>query len=123
MLPQRSDGGRAREAKSPGKQSAQPRINHPGSQGRGWPGGMKPLRRRCEAVGFRKKARERKGVREIDPRSTGRRKALKGKAHERWRLEYASEVPGADAAERVAKPCGWDFRWDGQLLPDALERE
>jgi hypothetical protein len=37
-------------------------------------------------------------------------KALKGKAHERWKLKDASKVRGADSIERVAKPCGWDFR-------------
>jgi len=40
-------------------------------------------------------------------RSPERRKALKGKAQERWRLKEASEGVGAEMlVERVAKPCG-----------------
>jgi hypothetical protein len=38
----------------------------------------------------------------IEPRE--KRKALKGKPHERWGLKKASKGFGADAAERVAKP-------------------
>jgi hypothetical protein len=45
-----------------------------------------------------------------DPITGEELKALKGKAHERWKLKDASKVRGADSIERVAKPCGWDFR-------------
>jgi len=49
-------------------------------------------------------------VRNDDPITGEELKALKGKAHERWKLKDASKVRGADSIERVAKPCGWDFR-------------
>lgn len=36
-------------------------------------------------------------------------KALKGEAHERWKLKEASKVRRTDVAERVAKPWERNF--------------
>jgi hypothetical protein len=84
-----------------------------GEEGRGFPGGIKPLKRRYEALtGLVGKRRSGWG-RETFLRSPGRRKALKGKAQERWELKEALEGAKAQSAERVAKPCGRRLRETG----------
>jgi hypothetical protein len=62
----------------------------------GFDRGIKPLRRR--------KARKRKGNEETFSRSRSRKKALKGKTHERWELKNVSKVKRAQTAKKVAKP-------------------
>jgi hypothetical protein len=58
-------------------------------EGHGFSGGIKPLERRCEAVEVLQGSAGAEGVRETGHRSPGRRKALKGKARERWGLREA----------------------------------
>jgi hypothetical protein len=53
--------------------------------------------------------------RETFLRSSGRRKALKGEAQERWELKEALEGAKAQSAERVAKPCGRRLRETGHV--------
>lgn len=80
-------------------------------KGYGFSGGNKPLRRRCKAAEVMQgSARAESVVGNDDPITGEELKALKGKAHERWKLKDASKVRGADSIERVAKPWGWDFR-------------
>jgi hypothetical protein len=67
-------------------------TNTPEGREHGFPSGRKPLERRVEAGRFLRKAPERKLEIERSKRSLGRRKALKGKAQERWRLKETSEV-------------------------------
>jgi len=66
---------------------------------------MKPLKRRCEVERFYKQAQEWKEEAVTLLRSSGRRKALKGEAHERWRLKKAFKGRGVKFyVTRVAKP-------------------
>jgi hypothetical protein len=52
-----------------------------------------------------------------------RRKALKGEAHERWRLKEASKEEGAEPhVKRVAKPFGVASRGQGNAFGTRLER-
>lgn len=69
-------GGQAQESNGP-----RPDVkNRVASKGNGFPDGMNPLKRRCEALtGFTRKRKSGWG-RETFRRSSGRRKALKGKA-------------------------------------------
>jgi hypothetical protein len=98
-----------------------PRINTPGREkGDGFPGGIKPLKRQCEAERFCGKAQERKGRRKRRPDHPGGEKALKGEAHERWRLKEISKGVGAERhVKRVAKPSRRDFPRAGQSFRDA----
>jgi hypothetical protein len=80
-------------------------------KGYGFSGGNKPLRRRCKAAEVMQGSARAEGAVGNDGPITGEElKALKGKAHERWKLKDTSKVRGSDSTERVAKPCGWDFR-------------
>jgi hypothetical protein len=80
-------------------------------KGYGFSGGNKPLRRRCKAAEVMQGSARAEVVVGNDGSTTGEElKALKGRAHERWKLKDASKGRGADSIERVAKPCGWDFR-------------
>jgi hypothetical protein len=72
-------------------------------------GERKSLKRALEAVEVFKVSAGAKGTFERAYRSSERKKALKGKAQECWGLKEASEDAGANTAERVAKPWGWDF--------------
>jgi hypothetical protein len=76
---------------SPGEHAAPPRPNPTGSEEYGFSRGMKPLGRRSEAEKFRKKARKRKGRKETPSRSRKRKKALKGKTQECWKLKEVSK--------------------------------
>jgi hypothetical protein len=67
--------------------------------------GIKPLKRRCEAERSHKKAQEWKEEAVTLLRPSGRSKALKGEAQERWELRDASK--GYEVTlyvKRVAKP-------------------
>jgi hypothetical protein len=101
-----SAAGEPERSESPREQEPLTRVNPPGgTKGDGFPGGIKPLKRRCKAeVVLRKSAGAERGE-ETLPRSPGRSKALKGEAHERWGLKEASKELGVDRhAMRVAKP-------------------
>jgi hypothetical protein len=52
---------------------------------------MKPLGRRSEAERFRREARKRKGRKETFSRSRKKKKALKGKTQECWKLKEVSK--------------------------------
>ena len=96
-LPVGVSGGRAREVGKPRRATPLPRINTPGrEQGDGFPGGIEPLKRQCEAERFCGKAQERKGRRKRRPDHPGGEKALKGEAHERWRLKEISKEVEAE---------------------------
>jgi len=67
--------------------------------------GIKPLKRRCEVERSYKKAQEWREEAVTLLRPSGRRKALKGEAQERWRLRDASEeCVVMFYVMRVAKP-------------------
>jgi len=88
-----------------------------GSEGDGFLGGSKPLKRRYEAERFCGKAHERIGRRKRRSDRPGGDKALKGEAHERWRLKEASKDAGTRRrVERVAKPLGVTFREHGNAF-------
>jgi hypothetical protein len=92
MLPQSISAEREPERSiSPGEQTAPPRPNSPRSKECGFFCGIKPLRRRSKALWFWKKTRKWKGKEEILFRPRERRKALKGKAQERWKLKEVSK--------------------------------
>lgn len=66
---------------------------------------MKSLKHRCEVERFYKKVQERREVEVTLLRSSERSKALKGEAHERWKLKEVSKGSGASFyIQRVAKP-------------------
>jgi len=103
-LASKSEGGRkgretrslARRRECPRDRKAQesksarlPTKHREGAKGYGWLGGIKPSRRRYKATRFCRKARGRREERESALRSSSRRKALKGEAHERWELKDA----------------------------------
>jgi len=98
--------GEPERSESPREHQPPTRANPPGGrQGDGFSGGIKPLKRRCMAVEVLWKSAGAAGGGETRPRSAGRRKALKGEAHERWRLKQVSKELGVDRhARRVAKP-------------------
>jgi len=98
--------GEPERSESPGEHAPPSRTNPPGgNQGDGFSGGGKPLKRRCKAVRFRRKAQERKEERKLHLDHPRGEKALKGEAHERWRLKEASKGNGARRhVMRVAKP-------------------
>jgi len=100
-----SAAGEPERSQSPREQEPPTRANPPGgTKGDGFPGGSKPLKRRYEAEGVSWKSAGAERGEETLPRSPGRRKALKGEAHERWRLKNASKGLGMRHAMRVAKP-------------------
>jgi len=71
----------------------------------GFLGGIKPLKRRCEVERSYKKAQEWREEEVTLLRPSGRSKALKGEAQERWRLRDASEEYVVTFyVQRVAKP-------------------
>jgi hypothetical protein len=104
--------------------SALPRVNRSGAP-KGAAGSTGSNRWGADARPgrFCRKARERRGVGETRSRSSGRKKALKGEAHERWELKDVPEGSGADATERVDKPWGWDRQPARQRRSAAFERE
>jgi hypothetical protein len=56
------DEGEPERSKGPGEQGPRPGVNTRGARkGYGFSGGMKPLKRRCEVVRFRREAQERRG--------------------------------------------------------------
>jgi hypothetical protein len=66
---------------------------------------MKSLKHRCKVARFYKKMQERREVEVTLLRSSGRSKALKGEAQERWKLKEVSKGSGANFyIQRVAKP-------------------
>jgi hypothetical protein len=89
------------------------------AKGYGFHGGIKPSERRFKAEKVLEgSARAERGPERV-PGSPWRRNALKGEAQECRGLKEASRGTGADTAERVAKPCGRDFRGAGQRSVDA----
>jgi hypothetical protein len=95
--PGRSEGPREHEPPT--------RANTSGSTKEdGFSGGRKPLKRRCKAEGVLRLSARAERDEETLPRSPERRKALKGEAHERWRLKHVSKGCGVKHATRVAKP-------------------
>jgi hypothetical protein len=60
-------------------------------EGNGFPGGIKPLKRRREALRVSRESAGAERRRVTFGRSPGRRKALKGEAYERWELKEAPE--------------------------------
>jgi hypothetical protein len=71
--------------------------------------------------GLAGKGRSGRGKGKLFLRSSGRRKALKGEPQERRELKEALGGWGRrEAIERVAKPCGWNFRDSWQRVPDTL---
>jgi hypothetical protein len=103
---QGSTAGEPERSEGPGEHEPLARFNPPGStEGDGFSGGIKPLKRRCKAEGVLRESAGAERGEETLPRSPERRKALKGEAHERWRLKQASKGLGVDRhAMRVAKP-------------------
>jgi hypothetical protein len=62
------------------------------NKGYGFSGGIKPLRRRCKAAEVMQGSARADGViGNGDPITGEELKALKGKAHERWKLKDASK--------------------------------
>jgi hypothetical protein len=95
----------AREAYKPRRARAPPGPEQwAGSGKHGWPREREPLKRRCQADGFGRKAQERVTGGKLRVRRGVGVKALKGEAQECGELKEASEDEGAYAAERVAKP-------------------
>jgi hypothetical protein len=92
---QGSAAGEPERSEHPREHEPLTRVNPPGgTKGDGFSGGIKPLKRRCKAEGVLwKSARAERGE-ETLPRSPERSKALKGEAHERWRLKEASKESG-----------------------------
>jgi hypothetical protein len=84
--------GRTREARRPRRARVPTRPKPSGSsEGYGFSGGIKPLKRGHQAGRFDGKAPERRGKLERVFRSPGRSKALKGEAQECWELKEASQ--------------------------------
>jgi len=101
-----SAAGEPERSESPREHRPPARINIPGgTKGDGFPGGIKPLKRRCKAEGVLRKSAGAERGGETRSRSPGGSKALKGEAHERWGLKQASKGSGMDPhVMRVAKP-------------------
>jgi hypothetical protein len=105
--PVKSGDGREslRGRNGPGEPWPRPELIFPGAKkGTGFSRGIKPSERRIEAGKVLVGSARAEGEVETPFRPRGRRKALKGEAHERGELKEASRGGTTEVTERVAKP-------------------
>lgn len=114
-----SGGGRASEVRSPREHAVPVRTKPPGTtRETAHPWGETAEAPTSGRWGLTRKRRS--GEVGGNPfRVTGGRKALKGEAHERWRLKDASKDRRVHAVERVAKPYGRNLLGAWQSSQDA----
>lgn len=87
-----SQGGEPARSESPGEHEVPTRAKDSGSrEGHGFSDGRKPLKHRGKVVEVLSGSAGAEEELERVVRSSGRRKALKGEAQERWGLEEASK--------------------------------